>query len=62
MADTDLEEAKVVLKIVDKCDEEEAKELLSAAGYHPDDADDLIEASQRLLLIANETGTEERAS
>lgn len=50
----DLKEAKAVLDMcLDSDDGEEVEERLQRATYHPDDAEDLVEAATRLLLIAN---------
>lgn len=50
----DVREAKAILDmLIDNDTDYEVKDRLNEAGYHPDDAEDLVEAGRRMLSIAN---------
>lgn len=52
----DVREAKAVLDMmIDNECKHEVRMRLERHNYHPDDAEDLVEAAERMLLIANST-------
>lgn len=54
----DVREAKAVLDMmIDNQDADEVRRWLEKAQYHPEDAEDLVGAAERLLRIANNTQT-----